>query len=143
MVCQRDLSPHDTFTSMEVDPLDRRRLCCCSAQGCLAVVRLPEPESDLVEIKQYRVSLDGECSLLESSSTGAAQFTWCLLEIKQYGVSLDGVVSCWESSSTGSAQMGSCCFYFHQTHFSIKQYGDSLHGEWLVCSQAAQGQSRW
>lgn len=57
LLWKRELSTTETFSTLNVDPLDRRRLCLCGNQGALVVLQLDDPQSDRVEQKQYRVNL--------------------------------------------------------------------------------------
>lgn len=71
MIWRRDLSQTELFSSLAVDPLDRRRLVACGTQGALALVQLgSSPHEEEVEIKQFRVNLTppGRCIAVQTAS---------------------------------------------------------------------------
>ncbi|GFR52352.1 hypothetical protein Agub_g14896, partial [Astrephomene gubernaculifera] len=69
---KRELAGPDIWHSLEVDPLDCRRLAVGSGQGGLALLSLDDPASDRVEIKQYRIGTAAAVATTNSNSNGGA-----------------------------------------------------------------------
>jgi hypothetical protein len=54
---RRDLGAADAFTSLQVDPADRRRLALCGPSGAFAALRLDSPSADRVRVQRFQADL--------------------------------------------------------------------------------------
>lgn len=57
IVWRKDFGASEAFTSLQVDPLDRRRLVLCGSKGSFIVLSLTNPAADKVKHQQYQVDI--------------------------------------------------------------------------------------